>query len=189
MEQKNQDYVEELMNSDVVVCLDTLQEADEAVKTINQDMFNMLSRLCGRVARTSTYPDQDCKLVLRNFEKRYKKERNIKHMPGSYRSAKSAIIAAVRHGVPLTDSIGEAVGKTQLEKETKEAKKVRTTAEVSSSGSSSDRRVEYNLGKAESLLRRLIPYKIANDYSPEDVKIFCDCIETHVQEIRDTYGV
>lgn len=119
------DYVDRLWNSDAVACLDALKEADEAVETINRDMFSII----GDVAAEIAYGDNDeaeaalVKDTLKQFEKKYKKERSLKYMPGSYRSAKSAIVNAVKHGIALGYEDGSLKGKSALEKEINQVKK------------------------------------------------------------------
>jgi hypothetical protein len=52
----------------------------------------------------------------------YKVAKKIDAMPTAYRSSKSVIMSAVKLGVPLVDADGKALGKTAIEKATKEAK-------------------------------------------------------------------
>jgi hypothetical protein len=188
-------YSEELWNSDVVVCLDTLREADEAVKTINQDMFALLSNTCQRIINDNTNPfddnNKECKRVLKNFENKYKKEKQVKHLPGSYRSAKSVIISAVKNGVPLTDG-GKPVSKSELERHIREARK-------STSGSTSMKPLRSpepkNFGIAEEYLNDALMSLYHTHPEPlgcnskDDVEILVQKIEASLKEVRRTYGV
>ncbi len=66
-------------------------------------------------------------VVLKNTldveEKTYRAEHpKVTEMPVAYRSAKSVVVNAVKHGVPLMDEAGKPMGKSALEKLTKEAK-------------------------------------------------------------------
>ena len=60
---------------------------------------------------------------IRVEEATYKSEHpKMDSFPTAYRSAKSVIMAAVKAGVSLVDEQGKPVGKSELEKATKEAK-------------------------------------------------------------------
>ena len=69
---------------------------------------------------------EEGKDVLKNFwatfiEDDYKAEAGVSKMPGAYRSAKTVINKALAAGVELLDSDGNPRGKSEIEKETREA--------------------------------------------------------------------
>lgn len=65
----------------------------------------------------------------KSYEQEFKKENNLKAMPGKYRSAKSVICKALDKGVELLDVDGYPRGKSEVEKECKEPKKQLTPSE------------------------------------------------------------
>lgn len=62
------------------------------------------------------------KNTLQAAEGEYKIGMKVERMPAAYRSAKSVIVTAVSMSICLTDAEGKYKGKTELEKEIKEAK-------------------------------------------------------------------
>lgn len=179
-------YVEELWNSDAVVCLDTLKEADDAVQTINQDMFAIILKTCENVKVDDDISDVQqlfaaCKSVLKNFEKRYKKERGVKHMPGSYRSAKSVIISAIKSDVPLVDEGGEPLGKTALERSIKQERNQQRRK------SEDTDYVNYHINRAISELSGLQPRPLPTSMSKGDIDAQCRRLEKQIEAIRRAY--
>lgn len=188
------DYVDKLWNSDAVACLDALKEADKAVETINRDMFSIIADVAAEIA----YGDNDeaeaalVKDTLRLFEQRYKKERSLKHMPGSYRSAKSTIVNAVKHGIALGYEDGSLKGKSALEKEINQAKKQAQERRVEhgeDDGSVSSDHVENHLMDAERHLNCLYPRVHPTSLDREEFANYLNKIDEHVEEIRKYYGV
>lgn len=121
-------YAEELYNStDTVACLDALREASEAVDTINKDMFSGLAKICwrymGAISAPSRRTADNVKAMLKLFEGKYKKAKGIRTMPGSYRSAKSVIINAIKEEVKFIDGSGDPKTKVQVEREIRQARK------------------------------------------------------------------
>jgi len=62
------------------------------------------------------------KNTLTTEENSYKGEKKLTEMPVTYRSAKSVIMSAVLNGVALYDEDGKPMGKSALEKASKESK-------------------------------------------------------------------
>lgn len=118
-------YAEELYNStDTVACLDALIEASEAVDIINKDMFSGLARVCWNyMIAVPVASVDDIKSMLKLFEGKYKRARGIRTMPGSYRSAKSVIINAIKEGASFVDESGNPKTKVQVEREIRQARK------------------------------------------------------------------
>lgn len=125
-------YAEELYNStDTVACLDALREASEAVDIINKDMFSGLAKVCRNYILAipvedqylDTFPLEEVKSMLNLFEGKYKRAKGIRTMPGSYRSAKSVIINAIKEEVQFVDRLGEPKTKVRVEREIRQARK------------------------------------------------------------------
>lgn len=185
------DYVDKLWNSDAVACLDALKEADEAVETINRDMFSIIADVAADIVADGSNDNHSAVLkdTLKEFEKKYKKERSLKHMPGSYRSAKSAIVNAVRHGISLTDPIdGKTKGKSALEKEIKQATK-KQADEKPVKEREADDMVHRLLTQAETSLDGLYPSRFATNMDPSEIRESLSLIEKHIEGIRHAYGV
>lgn len=183
------DYVDKLWNSDAVACLDALKEADEAVETINRDMFAIIADVASDVVMQSrTTPHQQVKEILKQFEQKYKKERSLKHMPGSYRSAKSVIVNAVKHGISLTVATdGSTRGKSALEREIKQV--VNNNKKQDKGNSSGAYLFDVYMRKVNSMLSSLYPSPLTTDMTKEELNQHLDRMESHIAEIRTTYGV
>lgn len=67
------------------------------------------------------------KMLAANVEARFKDETGDKSMPSAYRSAKSVVCSAKEYGVSLLNHDGSPKGKTEVEKEIKEAKADKST--------------------------------------------------------------
>lgn len=179
------DYVDRLWNSDAVACLDALKEADEAVETINRDMFSIIADVAADVAENEGRVDV-LKDVLKEFEQKYKKERSLKHMPGSYRSAKSAIVNAVKHGIALGYEDGSLKGKSALEKEIKQATKkpkgdrLRQTDEDCTV-------VDEFVRRARASLAHTVPGNIGEPFDTGQLRRDLDQIKDFVERIEDVY--
>lgn len=50
------------------------------------------------------------------FEREYRARHNVSQMPNSYRSAKSILSRAIKHGVAYADQYGNILGKTMVQK-------------------------------------------------------------------------
>lgn len=180
VERRNPTFVDELWDSDIIACLDALKEADEAVTTINKDMFNILARSVQEIRNDGGDLTQ-IKRVLKNFEKKYKRERGVQHMPGSYRSAKSVIINAVKAELDLYDG-PELKGKTALERETRQVQRKQDSSKLK--GATVDQFVRDARFQLGFIIPRVIP--IENEREVHNNLI---SIEERIQEIRKTYGV
>lgn len=110
-----QELANELYNNqELVESLDALKDADEAVQTINENIYHTLRGTAQEIGDYYT-----TKSAFSQFEKQYKKQRGLKHMPGNYRSAKSVILNALKNNVDLNDN----PGKSDLEKRIKTEQK------------------------------------------------------------------
>lgn len=179
VERRNPTFVDELWDSDIIACLDALKEADEAVTTINKDMFNILARSVQEIRNDGGDLTQ-IKRVLKNFEKKYKRERGVQHMPGSYRSAKSVIINAVKAELDLYDG-PELKGKTALERETRQRQRKEKK-------SSTPKYLEDYIVKCNNELISVRSTKPAV-LDPSYCSTYIRSLEQLVSEIRKTYGV
>lgn len=110
--------VENLWKSDIVENLDAVRDAMDAAAIITKDMYNILAELA------AAFKLEDFRKILNLFEKKYKREKKVSYMPGAYRSSKSVLVNAKKHGVTIRD-VGslQIKGKTALEKEIRKAKK------------------------------------------------------------------
>lgn len=118
--------------------------------------FNKLSLLCAAVLMQDSYKgmtaakqSEALKNVLKSEEDTYKKESKLTSFPTAYRSGKSAVLAAVEAGVPLVDEAGKPVGKTALEKATKEAR------EEAGGGKTELEKLTHVMGTAYAILGKI----------------------------------
>lgn len=88
-----------------------------ASEELNEDSWGML---CKAVQPFLDQP-QSIKAQFKEWEKEYK-EGTMLPLPGAWRSAKSVINNAVKHGVPLFHEDGRHRGKTAVEQEIKSKK-------------------------------------------------------------------
>jgi hypothetical protein len=87
--------------------------------------WNTLAESLSMVRDEATF-----KSVTSTAEGEYKTNNpRVEVLPGSYRSAKSVCLAAIKAGVALVDEKGRAKGKTAVEKEIKEGKAEKSASE------------------------------------------------------------
>lgn len=89
--------------------------------------FGLLSAFAYDTVKELTGDSEAVLKVLKNSVSEQEAAYKVEHVkmaefPTAYRSAKSVIMGAVKAGVSLVDEDGKPKGKTQLEKETKDAK-------------------------------------------------------------------
>lgn len=172
-------YVDRLYNDDILGCLDALKEADEAVETINKDMFNQIARVCHDIISDGGNVSV-VKKNLKAFEKKYKEARSVQHMPGSYRSAKSVIISAINEEIELVDDDGNvSMGKTALEKHISRSRNQRKQSES---------REELTAERAiDELLRKIQQVKTLRCFDSDRLSARLTECQREIHRIRDHF--